>query len=151
MILDKEYFRGPSYILENGLFLNLLHNNFTTHCHYEISLLKTNNGKRHFNGKRQLTCVEKYIRINDRVPLEVLAELPLEEISTEQYVSLEMFFNDLIDKGIYFVEIGIEPKGSVVGKWTKDVIFYHRYDLLEIKPERIIQEIKNFYIKEKIK
>ena len=143
MEYSKEFTKGPSYILPNGEFFNLEENGFNSHFAYEGYLKK--NGELDHSYKRQITLLYSWIRINDRKPFEVLADLPLTEITEEQYKSLELFLNTLIDRGIYFIELGIEPKGSELLKWSKDVIFYNKFDFFETSVNEIIAKIKKFY------
>ena len=144
MIVNNTYLGGPAYILEDGSFINLKENGIRNHVDYER---KQGTLERR---RRTLTRDCDLIRINDRVPYEVLIELPFENnVTEEQYGAIELFLNNLIDRGIYQIEVGIEPNGSEILRWSKDAMFYGRYDLLEIKPEYLINKIKEFYRQKK--
>ena len=135
---------GPCYILPDGKILNLVEQGYKTHVKYEVVNKFTT------KNRRCLVNLKNYIRINDRLPLEVLAELPIKEPTREQYETLEWFLNDLLDRGYTFIEIGIEPDGSMIKQWTKTVQFYNKFNLLETKPEFVINKIKTHYKQEEI-
>lgn len=139
LIYNDHFTNGPAYILPDGRFLNLLENNLNNHFCFDHQTRA--------RGTRTATNELHYIRINDRTPLEVLAELPVDHVTDEQWVSLERFFDTLLDKGITFCEVGIEPYGSKTLRWTENVAFYERFDFLETKPYIAIQRIKNYYNK----
>lgn len=132
---------GPAYIFDNGTIFVLPEHGYRTHFAYERKQGVKPSQK---GPKRTIVNLNHWIRINDR-PGEVLVELPIIEPTLAQYDSIEKFLNDLLDQGQYSVEIGIEPDGSLIRRWSRTALFYNKFDLVELKPEYVIQRIKNYY------
>ena len=138
---DLKIAMGPAYIFDDGTIFVLPEHGYHTHFAYERKQRIKPSQK---GPRRTIVNLNHWIRINDR-PGEVLVELPIIEPTSTQYDSIEQFLNSLLDSGIYKVEIGIEPDGSIIRYWSSTVMFYNKFDLLELKPEYIIQRIKNHY------
>ena len=137
---------GPAYILEDGKFFNLNDNNLM--FHYSFERLITNELNGNYNvRKRNVTNLYNWIRINDGkfVPYEILVELPIKEITEEQYNSLLKFLDILFYKRKPFVEIGIEPNGSEVLRWSDTVAYLKKFDFKEYLPDDIVKEIRQQY------
>ena len=127
--IEKDNFIG--YILPDGNFFNLLKNGFHTHTSYEHYLIKEKLlDKSTVLGERQLTNLNQWIRVNDgtNVPIEVLAELPIKEITEEQYKALFEFIDYLRTNGKTFIEIGCEEHSRGV-HFTDKSLWYHKFDL----------------------
>lgn len=143
------------YILPNGEFFNIVENGFKTHFLYEQHLIETNQlEKRKVKHERQLTNLKQWIRCNDgsNVDCEKIVELPIKEITEEQYKALLSFLDYLWFSKKRYVNVGIEQYSRGI-RFTKKAIFYKCYDFNDCTSDDIVKEIRIKYrqLKEGVK
>lgn len=137
------------YILPDGTIKNLLEEGFRTHWHYEQWLINSGKSelKKHFSA-HQITNLYGWIRINDgtNVSVEHIVELPINDITPEQYESLLNFLDMMMYSNKEFVIVGIE-ENSKGYQFTHNATWFKRYEFSEYLPDDIIKEIKIEYNK----
>ena len=147
IVASKEYKSGAGYILQDGMFFNLIDIDFKTHCGYEALLVKQHKlDKSNVLGERQLTNLNQWIRVNDgtNVSIEILAELPIKSITEEQYKSLFEFIDYLRKKGKKFIEIGCEEHSRGI-HFTDKSLWYMRFELDTFSNKEIEYFIRDAY------
>lgn len=145
VVTNNQYVGGAAYILQDGTFFNLVDIGFKTHCAYEYHFALKNHIK--INGcERYLTNLNQWIRVNDgtNVEYEVLAELPIKEITEEQYKSLFEFIDYLREKGKTSIDIGCEEHSRGT-HFTDKSLWYYTFDLTKFTNKEIEYFIRDAY------
>ena len=146
MMLSDRF--GPCYINHNGTLIKLNDIGFGTHYAYEKDQEKSSLLNRKYATIRYITNERGWIRLNDgkHGGVEYIVELPIKEITPNQYDRLEKFLQHMYDVNIEFVDVGIEEH-SCGACFHRGAIYYKRFYFDEYKVDRIIQEIKQHYKK----
>lgn len=134
---------GPGYIKKDGTVLLLENLNLNRHYQYESKYINPNS-----HNVRQVTNLFNWIRINDSkfYSNENIVELPIQEISLEQYDTLLNFLDYLAHIGTY-VEIAIEGDSQGKGLQSTNCLWYQKFDFSESTSDEIIKEIHRQYNK----
>lgn len=137
---------GASYILPNGEFLILSELGFKRHADYESYLDKNGLLERHDKSVRYITNLNNWIRVNDgsNYAIEVLAELPIKEITEEQYKSLFEFLDYLRNNGKKKICIGCEEHSRGT-HFTNKSIWHMDFDLELFSNKEIEYFIRDEY------
>ena len=147
------------YIKPNGEVVLLKDYNILYHFQYEnlliegkiieqpqiMQTLREQKANPKLLTNRYMTQLFNWIRIkNTTNPVENVAQLPLTEITDEQYDVLTAFFDDLVHRRATYVDVGIERTSRGPGIGT-DTIWYQHFEFDEWMVDAIIKEIKKQY------